>query len=65
MLGGKDEVTAGYIEKKKKQKQEKEKRRKKKTEKKKTMLGCRRDPLSRGGGRQIIDSLDGHGDGSS
>lgn len=61
MLGGKDEVTAGshYIEKKKKKQKQKEK------EKKKTMLGCRRDPLSRGGGGQIIDSLDGHGDGSS
>ena len=57
MLGGKDEVTAGshYIEKKKK----------KKMRKKQTMLGCRRDPLTRGGGGQIIDSLDGHGDGSS
>ena len=56
MLGGKDEVTAGshYIEKKKT-----------KMRKKQTMLGCRRDPLTRGGGGQIIDSLDGHGDGSS
>lgn len=64
MLGGKDEVTAGshYIEKKKKKQKQKGK---KKRDKKKTMLGCRRDPLSRGGGGQIIDSLDGHGDVSS
>ena len=40
MLGGKDEVTAGYIEKKKKQKQEKEKRRKKKQKKRRPCWGA-------------------------